>query len=628
MPLIRNLLLNGYINENYNDYISIFHGINMTSQDFSFIRKVKSGTKHIFDEKLTNIDQIIKKLHIRYFKNEAIFNFDLLDYILKNHISHQKQYKSIIDLIKKETEYSLEFLDKYISGQRKQSSFFVQELSANWDRFWDYVYEHPTFDDSKKDNYLLLILRHAEIDSIHSLNKKNQLAQYIENHKQFLSLLTDSKDFDKIRSVIKELSIHLNSLELPNDDNKNLFNFVYENDYYSLNTHNITLLVKKHTTIEEEAILSANFTTILDSDCDSLKSYIHKFLANYLEQVFLKLPNNIHESEKTILLLLNNNDLPIELRAKIIDKQVSKITDNSDHLEIDTLLFQKNKIKANWINIINYFQSLEEKIIDDALITFLNIEENYKALNNQNIDKKNEVVEDLEVQLIYSNQLSIEAYKSVIIKMPYNWDSISISNLDSNKVEWLIDNKLNLTKSNLDVLRSDFETLSIKLMEKKSQELITKYDDLELNINDHIEILQSAFIDQTIKEKIITKMAPDWIINNDALKECILNTLSDSLGEIFTYETLDSIIKYSGNVDRRIHLICNHMGGLGDNQIKSLIQKLGPDYGEIFDVRKQPKFQYTQEKDKLFKFLKEKGMISSYKSDDDRTEIRVVALYS
>lgn len=122
-------------------------------------------------------------------------------------------------------------------------------------------------------------------------------------------------------------------------------------------------------------------------------------------------------------------------------------------------------------------------------------------------------------------------------------------------------------------------------------------------------------------------MASDWIIDNDELKECILNTLSDSLGEIFTYETLDSIIKYSGNVDRRIHLICNHMGGLDNNQIKSLIQKLGFDYGEIFKTRKKPKFQYTQEKDKLFKVLEEKGMISSCKSNDDETEIKVVALY-
>ena len=41
--LLRNLILEGYINENYNDYISLFHEVTLTKEDKKFERNVKSG---------------------------------------------------------------------------------------------------------------------------------------------------------------------------------------------------------------------------------------------------------------------------------------------------------------------------------------------------------------------------------------------------------------------------------------------------------------------------------------------------------------------------------------------------------------------------------------------------------
>lgn len=630
IPLIRNLLLNGYINENYNDYISIFHGINMTTLDFSFIRKVKSGVKENFNYLLTNIDQIIKKLPMQYFKREEILNFNLLNYLLQNSSSYSEQYYSIMELIKKETEYSLKFMDEYISNQREQIPFFVQELSANWINLWDYIYEHPTFEDQKKDHYLFLILIHAKLDSIYSLNKSLQLADYMKKHKQFISLFTDENHLDKVTSVIDKFNIHFEQLELPNGENDELFKYIYENNYYYINIHNITLLLNKLYKEHSEGINYCNYTTILNSDCEPLKKYIEDNLTDYLEKVFLKLPHNVNETEETIFGLLNNNDLAIELRSKIIDKQVTKITDNSKskHFEIDTLLFKKNKMEATWDNIIRYFNNLEEKVIDDALILFLNIEENYKALNNQEINiGTKEILEKYEGCLIRNNQLSIEGYKALIIKFPGLWDLISFSELEEDKVQWLIENKLSLTKSNLDILKSHYPTISIDLIEKKRYELISKYDELELNIDDHIKILQSSIIDQLTKEKIIEKMQNEWIIENDQLKALIENVLYQSTRPLLEYGALNAIAEYSKSIDKSLHLIYNHIGELNNREIQSLLEKLGYKYKNIFLMQKKPTFSYTPTKEKIFKLLERKGMISSCKVNEDKSEIKVVALY-
>lgn len=628
-PLVKNLLLNGYIDENYSDYISVFHSINMTSDDYSFLLKVKSGDKEMFSYELTRLDQVIKKLPIKYFKNEAIFNFDLFDYLSQNYELYNDQYNSILELIKKKTENSLKFMDEYISRERKHVPFFIQKLSETWLDFWEFIYEHPTYDDQKKDKYLFLILKYANVDSIYSLNKNFQLASYIETHKQFISLFTNKKDINKITSVINKLNIYFEELELPNGVNDELFKYIYENDHYSINIHNITLLLNKLYEGHSDGIASSNYTTILNSNCEPLKRYIEEFLIDYLERVFLKLPNNTNENQNTLLLLLNNEQLDHNIKIKILQKQQTKIQniiDTEDWL-INYELFKNNKIEPSWENVVTYYDCLEEKIIDDALIVFFNIKENYKTLNQQNINRKSEDVKDFTEKLILSNSLSIDAYKALIIRTPYSWNSIDFSTLDKDKVEWLIENKLNLTKNNLDILRSYFSSIFIKLIEKNHHKLMIKYKELELELQDHINILQSAIIDQSIKEKIIRSIDSQWIIENDDLKELIENILFQSTEQLLEYETLDAIVGYSRNNDKRLHLIYIHIEALDDIQIQSLLEKLDNKYKSIFQAQKRPTFLYTPTKERVFKLLEKKGMISSCKVKEDKSKIKVVALY-
>lgn len=629
-PLIRNLLLNGYIDENYNDYISIFHGINMTSQDFEFIQKIKSGTKENYSYTLTNIDQIIKKLPIRYFKNEAILNFDLFDYLLQNHALYEEQYKSIIGLIKKKIEYALRFMDEYISSKRKHTPFFIKELSESWNNFWDYIYEHPTYDDQKKDNYLFLILIHAELNAIYSLNNSLLLANYIEAHGKFISLFTDKEHLDKVKPIIYKLNIYFEELELPNGENSELFKYIYENDHYSINIHNITLLLNKLCEEQLDGIASWNYTTILNSDCEPLKKYIQNNLIDYLENVFLRLPENNNESKDVLLNLLNNDDLEDGLKIKILQKQETKISDIRDirSLSIQYEIVKNNKIHATWYNIINYYYyQFEEDIINGALIEFLNIQENYQQLNEEAFTYKADDTAIFRENLFKMNGLTIEAYTELLIKMPNDWNILDFSHLDQNKVEWLIDNKLNLTKSNLDILKSHFFAISIKLIEKKRHELITKYSELELDINDHIKILESSVITQSIKEEIIGKIANEWIVENDQLKLLIQNILYQSSKYILEYEALNAIVEYSSNNDKRLQLIYNHMGGLDNDKVQTLITKLGGKYKEIFELKKQKTFHYTPTKANLFEELKSRKMVNSQKINIDKKEIKVVALY-
>ena len=60
--LIIFLLRNGYIDENYYDYISYFHGVSMTRNDNEFLQSVKSLIPNEFNYKLEKSRIILQKL--------------------------------------------------------------------------------------------------------------------------------------------------------------------------------------------------------------------------------------------------------------------------------------------------------------------------------------------------------------------------------------------------------------------------------------------------------------------------------------------------------------------------------------------------------------------------------------
>jgi hypothetical protein len=118
--LLRNLVLEGYINENYNDYISLFHEVSLTVNDKKFERSVKSGVYEHFNYELTHIENLVDNhLELKYFSRDTILNYNLLDFLGEKYSKYSKRYDAIIDLLSNEKERSIEFIDNYIKPKSR-----------------------------------------------------------------------------------------------------------------------------------------------------------------------------------------------------------------------------------------------------------------------------------------------------------------------------------------------------------------------------------------------------------------------------------------------------------------------------------------------------------------------------
>lgn len=206
--IMRYVLWNGYINESYFDYITLFHEVNVTSKEFSFIRKVKVGVVSEFDVELNNIREVVKRIPSRYYQFESILNFNLVDFILEHSEEYHDELSSIMRLLSNEKDKSVEFIDKFIERNSDNVRIFIQKLCNKWTDFWNYIVEKSNYTEEKKNNYLKLIIECADLEDIENLNNSGKLSASIERESLFLNLFNKG-DFEKLQSVVELLSVPL-----------------------------------------------------------------------------------------------------------------------------------------------------------------------------------------------------------------------------------------------------------------------------------------------------------------------------------------------------------------------------------------------------------------------------------
>ncbi|MEE9901607.1 MAG: hypothetical protein PBU42_02885 [Acinetobacter haemolyticus] len=133
--LLQFLIREGYIDEYYPDYISLFIDsvINITERDYA--QRVINHINSEFDLALTNVEKILEKyLTPRQFLHTSILNFSLVDFILENHDKFNNHYNNLLKLLSNQDERSIQFIFEYID-RGENSSLFINEIVKSWQAF-------------------------------------------------------------------------------------------------------------------------------------------------------------------------------------------------------------------------------------------------------------------------------------------------------------------------------------------------------------------------------------------------------------------------------------------------------------------------------------------------------------
>ncbi|WP_449404233.1 YobI family P-loop NTPase [Flavobacterium rhamnosiphilum] len=656
--LLRNLILNGYINENYNDYISLFHGVNLDKEDFQFKKNVVGKFQTDFYFKLSKIENLVDEIDERHFKFEFILNYDLLDFLGEKYSKYSSKYDAIVILLTNEKKRSIEFIDGYINHNsyltkealfetfgkevfdedtlqkinkknNKKLDIFINKLTIYWGGFWEYIYINSNYPEDKVNMYLGLIIRFSKIETIINNQNKKLLKEAIEQNPHFLSLIEKSNELnfsDKISKLIEQLNVSFEILENPNNETKELFEFILNNGYYQINKVNLLQMLNLYGE-KEETFETANYSTIQNSNCKPLIEYVNANINNYVDDVYLKLEQNNSENEDALLKLLNNEDLEDQFKIKIIQKVETLISNLSDieDIQIKKELLINLKVVVDWDNVIDYFNNCEDKI-DEKLIEYLNTEEVSNQLSELSLSKDDKKFEG---SLLVCNEIKNDIYKKLLDCIYYVYNQLSFENLSEHKVVSLVERKLTITKSNYDKLRENFADNHITLIVRDFNTFFEKIEDFETDVDDILSILKYDKITIDNRFKYISKLTVQTIIDNKAIAKKVGEIILSKSSKIeFEFNTIESIVKSLDSTENKVKFVNLYFTELSNENIISLVKSLSYNHSELFVKQHKPLFNDNIYNRDLLTKLKSKGLINSFGIYvKDNSKIKAVANY-
>ncbi len=614
--LIDVLLRNGYINENYLDYISIFHEGALSKSDYQFLINIKRELSPQFDYTLNKKDELLKRLNLYLFEKECILNFDIVDTLLASNLEDKKEvlFKQLIN----EQEETVRFINEYIDRSNEQN-LFVKKLCAYWPNIWRYILSKSNFTDERKEEYFLLIMKCVNIDDLKKIFDEND--SFIANYREFFNISMDNKFR---RELIEYLGVLFKTIN-PSSPKEDL-QFLLANCYYEINCDMLKAIIPEDK-LNEELFYLKNYTFIKHSGLESMIEYIEEEINAYVENILLKLEGNTQEDLIEYTLLLNNTELKLNLKEKLIQKTETTIEDIStiDGLKEAHLLFKYYKIEPNWDNIQYIFEK-ESNILSEEVIIFLNNENNALDLSKSRISTELngdgvQIFNPLCKAIIHEKRIKDISYGLFLKSIPWCYSSFDSNSITKGRMEALItNNKVNFSVESYNFLRQNYKGLNIQLIEKYPSKFNDLLDKTTLDETDMELIIKSSKMDNLNKFKYINMVDDSVIINSTFNSSFVIQKILSDKNKynISDMLNLKLINKKELPTTQRISLFSMIYENLDNEIINSFLISLGNPYKEIIDQKKNPEIERNSLNEMLMEILKNRNIISSYSKKNNR----------
>ena len=608
--LILSLLRNGYIDENYLDYISIFHEGSLTRSDYQFLLKVKNNEAEQFDYHLSKTDTLLKKIDINLFENTSVLNFDLVEKLLSSNNFLEKK-EMLFKQLANEADESINFINQFIDTTAN-IEIFIDELCGYWANIWIYLERRLKTDEIEK--YFKLIIQYAKIDDIKKIFLDS--TSYINYYADFLTI---DRDTDELKEIIQLLKLKFTNINV--NSNQDLLGFIFQNNYYALNFDMINNCIQFHDSESKNICNNNHYTSIRCSNIESLNKYIEEHIEYYVNNVLLKLESNANEQEEYYIELLNNTKISTGTKEKLVSRINTIVGDLNkiNETDIQLLLLSKNKISPTWKNILLIYNN-SDKEFSESLIKYLNDIDNAKELSKikMTIDKNEKgesIYSSLCREIVNSDRLNIDVFELLIKSVPWCYNSFQTEKLSDDKIITLINNwKICHEVEAFQYLSENFKQTNILLLEQDFSEFKDKIQELDIDADDLERILLSNKINKSSKLDIINNIDINLILQ----KQKSTQLIAESLLEDPAYQADSNLIKLllqssCLNDDTKILLFSNNFEITDINYITSFLTSLiDSSYHLITNKNKKSILKDNDYNRALLEKLKKHKYISSF----------------
>ena len=478
--LISYFISNGYIDEDYLEYISLFYEGLLTKEDNNFISSVRVNNPLPYDYKLSNIKNIIEAIHpYEWAKSKSLLNNDLISYLVINNDLYKTQLNGVLQVIANESE--LTFLKNQISSRYES---FIKNIFSEISGLWGKM--ESTYDETELLDFAPIIL---------SVLDKSEVDDDFVNFINYHSSIVNRFDYLNTNEIISKLSdIEVSFQDLSDIDDVNIMLELVNKKRFVINFKNLQVICQMLDKRTGVSTITNCLSIIFESGSPILVQFIKEYIVQVLNILLTNL-DSLEELLDPILFICNNQTIEDELKNSFLSKNKTVISDISkiENKDLWIVLLANKTVFPNWENVFLIFNNLQNQLTED-FINYLNDKNIAKKLSTQKIeaiiDSKKYEVSTLFKQLSQKSSITFETLKLLNPLSKWKFANYDYDSLGKDKVKFLVEtDSIMYSKNELDKLRTFDSSLLSSYMNFNLDEYLSdtesySFDDIEKFILD------------------------------------------------------------------------------------------------------------------------------------------------
>jgi len=593
--LIEFLVVKGYIDENYYDYISYFYANFIDAHDWDFVLDLKLNKTHPYDYHINNVEACLNEIPKSVYRKNAILNIDLVDYLAEHQVDRMNKTRLLVILRTAVMGKKYDFLAEYYQKGCQQDVVFpllYDQQKGLWSAFEN--------KDDEKQSLKLSWFKYAEKEQ-----SCDESRTWLNDHFAFMTDNLLDIDAELWCTLIKDGEY---KFEEVNEVSEDILKVVADINAYKLSRHNMEVLVGS---LLDMRLDSVSYTLVNQTEHEQLIDLVEENLGQCMKEVFTA-PESEKESIDAILGILLDAQVTDDEKMVYLKKQQNKIDlEQAEQKDIKTLALKCDVVEVSWGNAVHYLNEVSEKKADATLIAF--VDKHADELAMQGIDQlPSDDVRNLLSQFISTDSLSYDSYVKIVGCFERWYYEKGVPSIEERRVRVLNEKgMIHYTTENTESYINRYSSSAlIAYLLKHKREWLKTPEDVAYSTETAVGLMRSNL---TIVEK--TNLIPyfEVAILNEELSDEIIHLLDRqevTLNKDFLLKVM-KLTKMSGERLRVLNYTLEK-NVFDEDVITAFIETLPFPYKYIAEKGKKPEIPNNEESWRLARVLKARDYISSY----------------
>ena len=600
--LVRFLVFEGFLDDTYYQYTSLFHSGRLSPNDNKFLIQIRAFNLPEPDFQIDNPKEVIAAMRDEDFGQSFVLNTIIVDCLLDNATEFSDQLSRMTEFVSREFDQC----DDFFSSYYERGSHVGALLSTLIDAWPNFIASAITSPDNTR--HMARLIAHLPKERLRSVGKTDlSVSEFISAN--LAEVLALGVDFEPKQLQRLPLEIH----DLPSiEPYPAVSRLLVDEGLYSVSIENLVFAFRDVLGLPNaDGLQNKHYSTLLASKSEPLINIVEGNFHRYLTSILLKLDDNTEEEIATIIEALRHEEIENEHLEDFINKQSNKFPSLDDiPIRFHVPIYRLNKVEPSWDNCLAFVTS---EVFDASTLTsFLEQKDTLDVLSVTAIDGA-ETALPLR-QFIFNNKgFEDETDRAYLQALPKRFQQFP-DDTETGRIRILIE--------------EDAVTYS-----KTAHDHLSAYDDLQIlftarNIDEYFKLTDEIAIDDEFREKLLRSDATDeqkLKVANDIDLTSIVDfpERASILAELFhrtgtdvshlPSEVAQAIILSAKPVSVQVLFLNKLKKTLSDDQVKQTIQAMPDPFPDIRPGWQQPKLSRSEANIELVEWLTERGVISSWK---------------